>query len=65
MFGNFLQRIAPIIANINKHKLIFPASKRDGGVLSEQDIATWVDELVIVIIIIDLMVIVGNYHCHD
>ena len=61
MFGNFWQRIAPIIANINRHEFIFSASKRDGGVLSEQDIATWVDELVI----IDLMVIVGNYHCHD
>ena len=61
MFGNFWQRIAPIIANVSKDELIFPASKRDGGVLSEQDIATWVDELVI----IDLMVIVGNYHCHD
>ena len=64
MFSNLGQRIAPIIANINKHEFIFPASKRDGGVLSEQDIATWVDELVI-IIIIDLMVIVGNHHCHD
>ena len=40
--------------------ILLSASKRDGGVLSEQDIATWVEELVFKTVIIIFKAIPDN-----